>query len=62
MNAEYRIKLLATMTHIEQLMAETEELKLETRDDETAERLLKLLAEHRSMLADLEEKLRAGNS
>ena len=46
------------MARLEQLMAEAESVLVGESDDDIQLRTSKLLAEHRSMLADVELKLR----
>ena len=59
-NPEYRRKLLALQAHVEQLIAEAEALSVGLTDDDILLRVSKQLAELRSALAEVEEKLRRG--
>ena len=60
MHPEYRIKLLALQARIEQLIAEAESLTVDPNgDDETLLRVSNQLAELRSLLAEVERKLRS---
>jgi hypothetical protein len=58
MNPEYRKKLLALQSHVEQLIAEAETLSVDPDgDDDTLLRVSKQLTELREMLAEIERKV-----
>lgn len=57
MNPEYRKKLLALQSHVEQLIAEAEALSVGLTDDDILLHVSKQLTELREVLADIEAKL-----
>jgi hypothetical protein len=56
-NPEYRKKLLALQSHVEQLIAECEEVLVGATDDDILLRVSKTLKEFREVLAEVEAKL-----
>ena len=59
MSSGHRARLLRILARIERQFAEAEALTIEAPDYEILLRASALLTEHRSMLADVERKLRS---
>jgi hypothetical protein len=57
MSPEYRIKLLALQSHLEQLIAEGEEVLIGPTDDDIMLRVSKTLKEFREALSEVKAKL-----